>query len=388
MAPHSAHNQSAMSLASQQQQPESASGVYSTPQPPTKKSSKLKRLFRRKKSNHNHNLGASVVVPDHTLLSATALANHDKDDTLPHPNYNNNNNPPSSTTKNQQKQHTLEEIVRLLQSDIEIRNRKYHLKTYKSCFVASEVIDYLIESQLASDRKSGVQLMNDIMINLPGVVEHVNGEYDLFVDDYLFYHFITNQEDEEKEVKETVPNYKKLTSSGSSGGKGSTKGGKIVKMDKYGFLLDDDRALNEEEDTNNNLSKLRVQSDAKRWENILDKVPSSSSSSNNKSSHAVNPLSAQSKVKAYTRKGLPDGLRQKAWTVLTGVDIILCENPNTYGELVNKAGKLYICMYRYEIHTSYVFLFLLFVSLYIIYTTEELSTHISLSFPPVYRCGI
>ena len=354
MAPHSAHNQSAMSLASQQQQPESASGVYSTPQPPTKKSSKLKRLFRRKKSNHNHNLGASVVVPDHTLLSATALANHDKDDTLPHPNYNNNNNnPPSSTTKNQQKQHTLEEIVRLLQNDIEIRNRKYHLKTYKSCFVASEVIDYLIESQLASDRKSGVQLMNDIMINLPGVVEHVNKEYDLFVDDYLFYHFITNsnQEEEKKEVKETVPNYKKLTSSGSSSGKGSTKGGKIAKMDKYGFLLDDDRALNEEEDTNNNLSKLRVQSDAKRWENILDKVPSSSSSSNNKSSHAVNPLSAQSKVKAYTRKGLPDGLRQKAWTVLTGVDIILCENPNTYGELVNKAGKFIIYMDRYyDIH--------------------------------------
>jgi len=278
-----------------------------------------------------------------------------------------------------------------------VRDRKFHLQTYHDCFVGSEVVDYLIDHELAPSRSAAVGIGRELMNSL-GAFEHVAKDHD-FKDEYLFYRFIKEEEDgeEEKKVDEEgqqqqeqegggdeeetpVPNYSQLAKRGSSGG----SGGGIIKMDKYGFLLEDDRALKHDEDdddyassqhsndhnghnhSSSNLSaRLRSRyTDARRWQNILDKVPSSSSSHNNThkdnhnhkdnttthhsskslnnhSSPNISYATTQSKVKYYARRGLPDSLRRKAWTLLTGVDLIMEENSGEYDALVAKADEEY-----------------------------------------------
>ena len=106
--------------------------------PPTqhkpKMSSKVKGLFKRNRSKKHHtttnNNTTTVSLSPHTLA---ALQN---DDSLPHPTYNTSHLAPSKLS--------LSEISKLLYNNLEIRERKYHLKTYSNCFVASELIDYLI----------------------------------------------------------------------------------------------------------------------------------------------------------------------------------------------------------------------------------------------------
>lgn len=99
-----------------------------------KMSSKVKGLFKRNRSKkhtttNNNNNNATSLSP-HTLA---ALQN---DESLPHPTYNTSHLAPSKLSLN--------EISKLLYNNLEIRERKYHLKTYSNCFVASELIDYLI----------------------------------------------------------------------------------------------------------------------------------------------------------------------------------------------------------------------------------------------------
>ena len=98
-----------------------------------KMSSKVKGLFKRnrsKKHTTNNNNTAAASLSPHTLA---ALQN---DESLPHPTYNTSYLAPSKLSLN--------EISKLLYNNLEIRERKYHLKTYNNCFVASELIDYLI----------------------------------------------------------------------------------------------------------------------------------------------------------------------------------------------------------------------------------------------------
>ena len=192
------------------------------------------------------------------------------------------------------------------------------------------------------------------------LIEHVCGgdsgndyhKTKVFKDEYVFYQF-------KKEMVETVPNYKKISSVGSGksdnssngkhGGRKKGNGGKnadrIVKMDKYGFLLDDDRAGASAE---HDQEGMTIQN-AHRWEEILDKVPSDTSSKLS-SPFTSNKMNSQSKVKYYTRRGLPDELRQKAWTVLTGVDLIMgeAENNGTYNDLVRRADEEYRKLHDHE----------------------------------------
>ncbi|KAL9184062.1 hypothetical protein ACHAXT_002148 [Thalassiosira profunda] len=204
-------------------------------------------------------------------------------------------------------QPSLEEIATTLREEMEVRDRKYRLKTYHECFVGSELVDYLVENGLAPSRPAAVAMGQELMGDLK-TFEHVTREPE-FQDGYLFYRFTE---------PETAPNYKKLGSGG---------GGGIVKMDKYGFLLDDHRAQSH---ATENGGQLQL-SDERRWAKVLEKAPSSKG--------FKEAVSSQSKVKSYARKGLPDAMRQKAWTVLTGVDLIMAENPGEYGTLVELAEE-------------------------------------------------
>ncbi|KAL7489795.1 hypothetical protein ACHAW6_015512 [Cyclotella cf. meneghiniana] len=105
---------------------------------------------------------------------------------------------------------------------------------------------------------------------------------------------------------------------------------KIIRMDKYGFLLTDDCPPPHEDHNHHtphfNHPELRLH----KWQDMLDRVPKSKH-------HAVSFSNTQSKVKYYTRRGLPDGIRSRAWTVLTGVDVIMAERGGEYQGLVKRA---------------------------------------------------
>ncbi|EHB18271.1 DEP domain-containing mTOR-interacting protein [Heterocephalus glaber] len=68
-----------------------------------------------------------------------------------------------------------------------IKDRRHHLKTYPNCFVAKELIDWLIERKEASDREMAVKLMQKLADR--GLVHHVCDEHREFKDAKLFYRF-------------------------------------------------------------------------------------------------------------------------------------------------------------------------------------------------------
>ena len=43
-----------------------------------------------------------------------------------------------------------------------IKDRRHHLKTYPNCFVAKELIDWLMEHKEASDRETAIKLMQKL----------------------------------------------------------------------------------------------------------------------------------------------------------------------------------------------------------------------------------
>ena len=120
-------------------------------------------------------------------------------------------------------------------------------------------------------------------------------------------------------------------------------------MDKYGFLLDDNRSC-----TASSVGSIISGGDSTtadeelnaNWQKILDKMdPSNLQIQNNYSSQPYTNI--QSKVKNYARLGLPDDLRQKAWTIITNVDLLIHKNKGEYEKLVDRAEKEYI-LYELE----------------------------------------
>lgn len=69
---------------------------------------------------------------------------------------------------------------------LSVCDRQYHLRTYRNCFVASQLVDWFIEAGLAEDRKSGVKL-GQILVDTD-YIHHVVDEHN-FEDGYLFFRF-------------------------------------------------------------------------------------------------------------------------------------------------------------------------------------------------------
>ncbi|KAG8547541.1 hypothetical protein GDO81_028078 [Engystomops pustulosus] len=68
-----------------------------------------------------------------------------------------------------------------------IKDRRHHLRTYPNCFVAREVIDWLIERKEASDRTIAIELMQKMIDT--NIIHHVCDEFKDFKDAKLFYRF-------------------------------------------------------------------------------------------------------------------------------------------------------------------------------------------------------
>ncbi|XP_043972386.1 DEP domain-containing mTOR-interacting protein isoform X1 [Gambusia affinis] len=68
-----------------------------------------------------------------------------------------------------------------------IKDRRHHLRTYPNCFVAKELIDWLIEHKEASDRDTAIRIMQKLLDQ--SIVHHVCDEHREFKDMKLLYRF-------------------------------------------------------------------------------------------------------------------------------------------------------------------------------------------------------
>ncbi|GMH32235.1 hypothetical protein BSKO_00069 [Bryopsis sp. KO-2023] len=81
---------------------------------------------------------------------------------------------------------TLYEKAQRMMESIELKDRQYHLKTYKNCFVGMDAVDWMVKEGLADSAESAVELGN--RMREQGFFKHVTSGHD-FENKELFYHF-------------------------------------------------------------------------------------------------------------------------------------------------------------------------------------------------------
>lgn len=94
----------------------------------------------------------------------------------------------------------LNAIGEAFKQNVKIEDRKYHLKTYKECFVGKEAVDYLVASGAAPTRQDAVELGRALQSTLY-LFEHVTRDHQ-FSDEKLFFRFLGEGERGEFKVDE------------------------------------------------------------------------------------------------------------------------------------------------------------------------------------------
>uniref|UniRef100_A0A7S3LJY5 DEP domain-containing protein n=1 Tax=Aplanochytrium stocchinoi TaxID=215587 RepID=A0A7S3LJY5_9STRA len=77
-------------------------------------------------------------------------------------------------------------ITRYLVGKVTSKDRKYHLQTFKNCFIGSEAVTEMVDSGLVPSRDEAVQLGKEMLKE--GLLKHVTDDND-FEDERLFYRF-------------------------------------------------------------------------------------------------------------------------------------------------------------------------------------------------------
>ena len=75
--------------------------------------------------------------------------------------------------------------------NVEIKDRKHHLKTYKQCFIGKDAVDYLVSAGHAMTRDDAVSLGRALQQSY--LFEHVTRDHQ-FSDDHLFFRFLDAKE--------------------------------------------------------------------------------------------------------------------------------------------------------------------------------------------------
>lgn len=96
---------------------------------------------------------------------------------------------------------TLYEKAQRMMESVELRDRQYHLKTYKNCFVGTDAVEWMIRDGLAESAESAVELGN--RMKEQGFIKHVTSSHDFENKDF-FYHF-TDMILESGELCPTLP---------------------------------------------------------------------------------------------------------------------------------------------------------------------------------------
>lgn len=73
---------------------------------------------------------------------------------------------------------------------VEVKDRKYRFKTYPSCFVASELVDWC-EKNMHISREEAVELGQRLLKE--DKIHHVTNGWRVFKDDFLFFRWSTSE---------------------------------------------------------------------------------------------------------------------------------------------------------------------------------------------------
>lgn len=83
-----------------------------------------------------------------------------------------------------------EQVLKRLYQGMEVRTRRYRFRNYKSCFVGSEAVDYMVSSGWAQSREDAVTMGRYFQQHF-NLFEHVVApQKHPFKDAYLFYRFV------------------------------------------------------------------------------------------------------------------------------------------------------------------------------------------------------
>ena len=86
--------------------------------------------------------------------------------------------------------HDPESLVTAWRANVDIKDRKYRMRTFESCFVGSEACTWLVDSGIASDVHQAISIGNALME--AGYFHHVVREHD-FKNEELYYRFASDE---------------------------------------------------------------------------------------------------------------------------------------------------------------------------------------------------
>lgn len=89
----------------------------------------------------------------------------------------------------------LGDVVKRMMAELEIKDRRYHLTTYKSCFVASDAVAWMLKAGVVSTRDDAMRLGNALIS--AGILHHVTDDHH-FEDSYLFFRFFAHETDKQR----------------------------------------------------------------------------------------------------------------------------------------------------------------------------------------------
>ena len=92
----------------------------------------------------------------------------------------------------------LHRIATDLQTNLDIRDRKYHCKTYKECFIGLDAVAYMISSGLAANEEAAIALGNRLIDS--NYLHHVVRDH-TFKNEKLFYRFLIHDDHRGKVVQ-------------------------------------------------------------------------------------------------------------------------------------------------------------------------------------------
>ncbi|CAM9543770.1 unnamed protein product, partial [Chrysoparadoxa australica] len=86
----------------------------------------------------------------------------------------------------------LQKLSELMHSSLDIKDRKYHLSSYKKCFVGKDAVEWMLRSGVSNSEEDAVSLGQLLIEN--GDIAHVTKDHS-FANDNLFYRFARDETD-------------------------------------------------------------------------------------------------------------------------------------------------------------------------------------------------
>ena len=100
-----------------------------------------------------------------------------------------------------------------LECNLDIQDRKYHAKTYATCFIGSDAVKLIIDLGFANSESSAVEFGNKLI--QANIIQHVKREHN-FKNKNLFYQFIMDLSDADDLVQDDAPNIGRAATEPSS----------------------------------------------------------------------------------------------------------------------------------------------------------------------------